>query len=637
MAKYYDLSGKDIYQFLIERCVLVADPTGYISRTKLLDTMRSYDFSASAYSLVVDYLLESGIAVEGTVNDVRVFKGVMKCVRRDSLKIEKAACAKNGRFFFTSAHAAAPAHTGFLDAMRAWCRYNEAETVILPANAHVKALEGQPTYYAGAIESCSELFATKYTVNDNLVAMDLKILPQQRDPLGGILEWGRDQHSVLVAAPRQRFETMATGHSSLPRCLMSTGACTLPKYQENRIGELATRDHVIGGVVVETDGKIFHARHVQAYEDGSFIDISEINLHTGGAIQYFPDGTKTVVRPEAAILGDIHSDLADPECMLAWEILVTATRPKAIVLHDLFDGVSINPHDKGKAITSSQKRFLNLTHELDVTAGVLSGILAIAQRIGATVYVVESNHDLFLVRHLESMDWRNDPANMVECAQLFARQLARGDALQNRLDPAGQCVWVSAKEDVILGGFLVSNHGHIGVAGSKGSLQQLSRYSRHALAHSHQARILNGSVQVGCSCVLKQPYNEKGLLNWIQSCLLTFPGGHFQHVVCIDGKFTAADVMDSLRDELAAMYETSGEVAETQHDIPNGINAHQLGITITDNDHDKVSAGTIKQLARRHGMSYSRLVESLLRLGAKKGFAYNHMRVFRRIRLVGEP
>lgn len=588
---------------------------------------------------VLEWLQERyGVSKAVDKSKVPHLLGITVMVSRESLCIERHAAVKNGRFIFTTAHAAAPADEAFLGAMQNWVDRNSAEMVILPANAHVKALEGQPCVYANPILDRYDSLATKYTVNSNLVAMDVRLLPQQREPLTGLLEWGQGKHSVIVAAPRQRLKTMATGHTSLPRAVMSTGACTKPDYHPNRIGELAKRDHVIGALVVEADGDLFHARHVQAYADGSFIDVALADYNTKGALRYYPDGTVEPVCPEAMVLGDIHGDLVDPVALLACEQIALITRPKILIVHEIFDGETVNPHHKGRTIVSGKKRHFCLADELDATKAVLDGIIVIAGKIGAEVMIVESNHDIFLERHLNSMDWKDDNINVVECAALFARQVAHGDALKNRLDPNGRCRWISTREDVRVGGFQVSNHGHIGVRGARGSLRQLSQYVKHVTGHAHEPEILQGSIQVACLCQLKQDYNI-GLGTWMHSVALLFPEQHFLHINILNGAWTNADLAYGLaelrekaRNRVLSREKSKKPVFSKEEKVaPKGESG--LPIRVTRDQNDRVSYKELRSVVEKSGVPFRSVLESLVRMGAEIGWVHNHCRALKGVKV----
>lgn len=468
-----------------------------------------------------------------------VYVGIKRAVKRDDLDVSKTVFTKGGRFFITAAPAAAPVMQPFINSIMNWKNRNDAQLVVLPANAHVRALQSQPTYFDSTVMGLADHFATTYAVNDNLVAVDLKILPQQRDPLFGLTEWGKDNigdgiQSVIVASTRQRYETIPVSNTKLPRSMMSTGVCTEPVYQDNRIGYLACRDHVVGGIVVEVGANgFFHSRHVQAYEDGSFIDLSNADVGTG-ACHYMPDGTMKYVRAEALVCGDIHGALLDPKAWQATKEMAEVCRPKLLVLHDLHDGSYSNPHCKGKAITQALSRHKSLDEDLNGTKQAFEKFVALAKKIDAKVVVVQSNHDNFLERDLSSMDWKNDRVNLLTYAKLLVRQLEHKDALQNYVDPNNDALWLSERDDFYAGGFHLTNHGHRGKSGSKGNLKQFVKYVKSIIGHSHEPNIRNGSVQVGCLCQLDQDYNT-GLKSWLHSNCFVFPGGKFLHVVILEG------------------------------------------------------------------------------------------------------
>ena len=44
--------------------------------------------------------------------------------------------------------------------------------------------------------------------------------------------------------------------------------------ERRRLGNIAKRDHVYGGLIVEVEGaEIFHMRHIRADTDGKFVDL----------------------------------------------------------------------------------------------------------------------------------------------------------------------------------------------------------------------------------------------------------------------------------------------------------------------------------------------------------------------------
>jgi hypothetical protein len=453
-------------------------------------------------------------------------------ITRDDLNVKKSVETPLGisRFFITSAHSGAKVHTGFLSSIKHWCDVMDGELVILPALGHMKSFEGQEMTYDPAIMTEADHFATQFKINDNLIALDAKVLPQQRDPLNGVLGSFGDC-SLILASPQQRLETVPTGSAKLPRIAMTTGAITLPDYQENRIGLLATESHVVGGIIVEVFGKKFFARHVQATEDGSFIDIVP-----DGTSFMFKKETATQVQAEGMVLGDIHAGQLDMEVWEAWKDVISKNKPKYVVLHDLFDGSSINPHCIDKPSVRANHQFLTLESELAECKRTLEMICDFVEDYKGRVIVVRSNHDQFLDRYLESGRWFQDTPNVAICAEMFAKKVRGGSPLRDVCDPQGRTIWLTDREDYLVGGYSISNHGHLGIAGSKGNLQQFSNVSPSVIGHSHRPKIKGHSIQVGCSCYLQQDYNV-GVSSWIHSGVLLYGSLKFSHLIVIDGKW----------------------------------------------------------------------------------------------------
>ena len=62
---------------------------------------------------------------------------------------------------------------------------------------------------------------------------------------------------------------------------------------------------------------------------------------------------------------------SDPDARKAWEEVAKLTKPKKILLHDAFDGFSINHHEKNYKLLKAQraeKGQLCLSSELNILA-----------------------------------------------------------------------------------------------------------------------------------------------------------------------------------------------------------------------------------------------------------------------------
>jgi hypothetical protein len=483
--------------------------------------------------------------MQGIKAERRCVHGIMPRVRRGELALQnRIEIHAPGRFFITAAVAGAKVHEGFLKTAKDnFCRRADAQLIVLPMNAHVRALEDQPDHYALQIlELMDRHVFTSVTINEHLIATDLFINPQQEYPLTGLSSHALFKgHSAILAHPKQHYRTVATGANSLPRALLTTGVCTLPDYQENKQGLKAKAAHVIGGVIVEvteTNGvNRFHVRHVQANEDGSFTDILGATVQDPGATLFKPDGSIEKTKALGIVFGDLHSNELDHKAFDTALAINRRLRPEYTVVADVLSCTSINHHNEG--IKARQKR-PTLEKEL---CDCLAVLRSITDNSDTSLLVVEANHDKHLIKYLEDVErWRTDTTNIRCAADLFHKYVLSKDEISFMAGvlckgPNNGCSYVAGNSDMTIGGFRICDHGHTGLKGSKGSLRQFKEFAPTIKHHTHSPEITDFSIQVGCLCKLQQDY-DKTFNNNLHSVCVIYPNRKFSHVVILDGEFT---------------------------------------------------------------------------------------------------
>jgi len=218
-----------------------------------------------------------------------------------------------GIYVITAAVAGADLHTGFTEALQTYCRAHSAELIVLP----MRGVRNTDPFEPAVLRQLQPHMVETATINPNLQATDLRLSPQQVEPLSGIDRLGRKEHSLIIAHPKQHLRTIPSKNTDLPHLIMSTGTCTIPLFTRNKSGILAEEDYQIGALVVESDGFLFHVRHIQAMDDGSFYDLNR---------RYTPTGVEEVESIPAVVWGDLHIGQIDYTALsAAEEILYTIT------------------------------------------------------------------------------------------------------------------------------------------------------------------------------------------------------------------------------------------------------------------------------------------------------------------------
>jgi len=437
------------------------------------------------------------------------------------------------RFVITTAVVGCPVHKGFLKSIRTYCKRNDAMLLVLPsadpASGNAWSLDpklGKDHIVFGDI-----------SLNSNFFISGIKLSAKAIDPSTGLDRIGQRHGSFIYASPKQRLKFMPVSNVKHPHAEMTPGAITLPRYNSQRFmsertAYIANHDHVMGAMIVEiADNKRYHFRPIQADSEGNFVDLGD--FYTGNSV--------SKMFAEAFSLGDWHSGETDPSAVRAWKEVIDLVKPKKLFIHDGFNGMSINPHEKEKQISRAilaDKGTLDLKAEITHFAkdlDMLASLPGIEQ-----IIVVKSNHDVFLERWLEQGDWTKDPANYKLSLRLAGAMADGHNPLQFGAEMLGlkaksSIKWLSIDEDYFIARIQCGAHGHKGPKGSRGNIKGMERaYGQCVTGHSHGPEILRGAYQNGTSSYLKLAYNE-GPSDWVHSSTLIYSNGMRQMINSFDG------------------------------------------------------------------------------------------------------
>jgi hypothetical protein len=164
------------------------------------------------------------------------------------------------------------------------------------------------------------------------------------------------------------------------------------------------------------------------------------------------------------------------------------------------------------------------------------------------VVVVESNHDLALMRYLKEQDYRKDPVNAIFFLEL---QLAAYKAVRDSVSFSvfehackmnGYCeegvTFLREDDTFVVSGVENAAHGHLGNNGARGSMNAyVVTGVKHNIGHSHSAGRKDGVCQSGV-CVIEQGYN-KGNGSHSVTHIITYENGKRTHITMRGDKWKA--------------------------------------------------------------------------------------------------
>lgn len=466
------------------------------------------------------------------------------------------------RFLFTAAQNDCAIHEPFWANLKAYAAHLGAEIVVAPFTYQLSVVRERARAEAGTAEdrrlartrnpewaSALQPYLRREPLDLGPIVFfcDMNILPTAKAPLSDLDTHSRGRWGVF---PHAKVALKTIPAADDPPVICTTGAVTIEDYTDTKAGIKAVFHHVIGAALVEIDpaGKVF-LRQINAMADGSFQDLDAVVR--GGRVT-------CGARVEAVTFGDIQSPFLDPAVALgtfgfdveAWEplapdasrppSLLDALRPRHGFIHDLCDNKPISHHELKKSLERF-RTYATGGAQIEPHIALAARFLHAIRRDWMHLVAIESNHDKWLDRWLDSTDHRRDRPN----AHAFLRwDLARHDAVLR--GEADFSVWrhalreaaPGALDDVTFvregGGFVICHeaggiecgaHGHLGPNGAKGAPSALARVSGKAnFGDKHAPQIIDGAYFAGTSSRLRLGYNL-GPSSWRHGHIVTYSNG----------------------------------------------------------------------------------------------------------------
>ena len=379
-------------------------------------------------------------------------------------------------------------------------------------------------------ENVIELVGQSFKLNANLRIYDTKILPQQINPSTGLNRKLSRDYSYILPSPKIRYESIANT-TKYPRALMSTGCLTKPNYKEHTAhGRKAVEMHQYGFVFVEIiNNQIFKAQQIEATQKGDFQHLTK-KYHEGKIVK---------AQPEALILGDWHTGDTDLWVRKESIRLIKELNPKRVILHDLFNGHSVNHHEKDQLLSQLRNIRDKRISLQDEMTNVYKEICFFAKQFPDThFFVVRSNHDDFLEKYIQHKMFMYDTPNFLFTCRIIASILDEKKVpLKEALSLIGELppnfTFLQQDECYRIQGIELAMHGHLGANGSKGSPNQFNALNLKSITgHTHSPKLLENAMVVGTSTRLKLNYTH-GASSWLNAHGILYGNGKYSLITLI--------------------------------------------------------------------------------------------------------
>lgn len=427
------------------------------------------------------------------------------------------------KFFISTAVVGASANIKALESVRNYCKINKAKLLLIPAaDANANISQGLDDVLKDEL-----IVFQNNELNSNLSIFTLKVNPKQITPTTGLGRIGQRNKSFILGSPKQSLEYVSVGNNKMPHAIMTPGSITLPAYKTSNYmfkknSFLADSDHVNGGIIVEiVNNKYYHFRQVQFANDGSFIDLAK---------KYTATSVKAA-KVLGMVLGDWHAGHTDPGVYRVTRDMILHLKPEQVVLHDLFNGTSINHHVLNKNITAAKISDITLLDELKIVKNDLEMFSKIVKK----VVVVKSNHDEWIDHYLEDGRFIKDKPNLRLALELALAKFDGLDPLAYGLykdNVPSYVKFLKRDEDHLIADIQCGAHSDI-----EGNLARLEKSFGKAIGgHSHTAAIMRNVRKVGTSTPLREDY-AKGPISWTNTHAVINEDGSVQLLNIIDNAY----------------------------------------------------------------------------------------------------
>lgn len=447
---------------------------------------------------------------------------------------------KYKKFVITTAVAGSEPHMPFLNSLRNFCKINKAKLIVLICEdpgrfKYSKRKKGNsiPKVHKELLNET--ILMENVWLNENIAISNIKMQAKAIRPTSGFGRIAKKLGSQIYASPKISLEynSVRNDKNKLPHFIATTGAVTIPNYepiseywyQGKRTAFFAENDHKFGASYVEIkDEEIFHYTQIECKSAGGEIFFRDL--------MYKQFQVPKNIRAEAFVMGDLHAGATNPAVNKCWEEIINITRPKYILIHDGFNGESVNGHISNDIVSK-------VIRAMEGKDDVVAEIKHFAEQLKFwaskcdELLIVPSNHNDWLERWIRKGDFLKEgnlknamPAIEMVRAMVYEKKNPLQFAVE---EIAGIKIknirWMGRNHDEEIEGIQVNCHGDIGKNGSKGSLMSMvNSYIASFSAHSHTAGILHDAWAVGTSTYLQESYNN-GPGTWTNTSGLIYKYG----------------------------------------------------------------------------------------------------------------
>lgn len=443
-------------------------------------------------------------------------------------------CEKKKTLIITSAQNNSETFIKGLKSLKQAAEYYNAELAIIPSHYRNVSLyqKGDKKEFCPLIKPY--LVSSTIEFGNVEIHTDIRINPTAVNPLSAMESIG-GAHDIVIGHPQQ-MRTPVAAHG-YPKRMFTTGSITLPNYAISKVGVKGEFNHSMSAIVLEKEGDFVFIRQLTFDDKGHCYDLD---------IRFTPSSVTKNHNIEVLTTGDEHIKYNSIEKETYGKGGMTERlKPKYVVRHDTLDGYA-GSHHHNKSPMTKYKKFVKGDNDYEAELNQVVDFINRTTPKGAKTLIVDSNHHNHLLQFLETANPNTDHKNSKFILKMNADMRVAVDLnlpydpfylyLKDRLTCDFE--FLDRNEAYLINNIDYSNHGDLGISGSRGSAKGLSKIStKTVIGHSHTAMIYHGCFQVGVSTD-RMEY-AKGLSSWSNTHCVQYKNGKRALIDIYNGRYCA--------------------------------------------------------------------------------------------------
>lgn len=388
--------------------------------------------------------------------------------------------------------------------LKNYCKINKAQLGILWG----KNIKKNKVFNKDVFDLLSPYLATKFEFekDKNCIAMDFLIPFTQKNPLMNMEKLTTDIKTIIVGSPKQYLKTLPYKQYTDQRIAWSTGTISNIDYPNTISGHLDSKNHTLGGILLTWNEE--YKRYIPRNLIFKGNEICDLN------ISYTKNNYKVLKEISGIVLGDLHLPEEDQKAISKTKQMIKTLSPNVVMIHDIASWNSISHHEFNQHLTKLKNKNnenKDLETELKSVIEHLNDFVFDLKDINFKI--VNSNHDDFINKWLETGEFIKDSVNAKIGAQLFIKYLEGKNILDGYLPKNVQFLPKNTSFEVE--GFELSEHGDAGINGMKGSIASFNKgLNKTIIGHTHSPENTEHTIVVGTLSKLIVNYNQKGFTKW---------------------------------------------------------------------------------------------------------------------------